>query len=271
MKSIIFFLALASLVSTANTNVSNEDKCRTILDSAKVLVETGDFSLNWEPRIKNKERQAKISKWFETRSFSELICLLKSSNKSHNFYGYLLAVNFHRDSLKNRYSELLNDTTSVQLNAENGLVDLKMTMGKALTLFADELAEEDKAMNRRPDVEKSVALFIREYSSYPTSYKPISFPYFSIGSDNRGLSNFNIRHHYEIKNNHGQTVNIVSAFILDPNLNINVIEPDSSRFISSYPPRLKDWFTDYGRHLDHDDSIKLKYNQTGLSTRQSSL
>lgn len=262
MKQIIFFIGLLGLTQSFNNhksgNTPSKDQCQVVLDSAKVLIETGDFSINWKVNEIDKERQFRISKWFEVRSYADLSCLLKSNNKLHQFYGYMYAAMFHKDSLKNNYADILQDTTSVQYNSENGLVDIKMTLGKLLQGMSKQLAKDQENGNKRPEIESRVSSFIKSYSSYPETYKPISFPYFSMGSDNTGLTNFNIRHEYQIKNNNGRIVTVTSAFVLDPKLAINVIEQDSSSFISTYPPMLEGWFKDYGRPLNPIDSVKLK-------------
>ena len=79
-----------------------------------------------------------------------------------------------------------------------------------------------------------------------------------MGSDNEGLSNFKISHDYEIKNNEGKNVRVVSAFVFDKYLKLNVIEKDSSSYISSYPPKLDYWLKEFGRHLIKSDSLTLR-------------
>jgi hypothetical protein len=264
MKLLLFFIALLGLTQSFNFNhnpgkiYSTENKCKTILDSAYILIQTGDFSINWEAKQIDKERQLEVSKWFEKRSFSDFVCLLESDNKLYKFYGYVYAAMNYQDSLKNTYSYLLNDTTSMQYNTENGLVDTKTTLGGMLKLMSDKIAEDHANMNKRPDIETKVSLFIKEYALYPDTYKSISFPYFSMGSDETGLTDFTITHEYQIKNTQGKSIRVTSAFVLDPKLNINVIEQDSTSYISSYPPKLGDWLKNYGRPLNHDDSVNLK-------------
>ena len=256
---IILFVSTKLYIQRPEICPANADKCKAILDSAKILVQTGEFSINWEPKTFDKERNNRIAIWFQTKSFSELKCLLDSDNKLYKFYAYTLAAMFHKDSLKNNYTNLFNDTSTVQYNTKKGLVDTKMTLGTMVKLMVGKIEEDNVNWNKRPEIETKISLFIKEYSTYPETYTSISFPDFSMSSDNDGLSGYNIRHQYEIKNNSGRIVKVTSAFVLGPKLNISVIEQDSSKYISAIPPKLSDWFAEYGREQNLNDSINLNY------------
>ncbi len=262
MKYILLFSILISLTLSFTSKkyeyISNNEKCNAILDSARILVETGEFTINWKLNKVDKERQLRISRWFESKTFSELKCLLESNNKLYQFYGYMYASMLHKENNKNKYLYLLNDTTSLQFSSEKEVVETKMTLGSTLKEMCEHIIKDRVNINRRPAIEKTISNFIKKYSKYPLTYKSISFPKFSIGSDATGFIDFNIRHKYEIKNNRGQRIKITSAFILDSSLNINVIEKDSSLFISSYPPKLNEWFKEYGRNLNSRDSVELR-------------
>jgi hypothetical protein len=163
----------------------------------------------------------------------------------------------YSDSLWGKYVAILNDTTAVQYQGADGLKATKMTIGVLLKGMYTQILKDKVNSGKRPVVEAKVASFIKSYSFYPDSYKPISFPYFSIGSDNNGLNHFSIRHTYEIKNKNEQTVTTTSQFVLALDLRINVIAQDSTSYISSFPPMLSSWIDSYGRTLNKLDSITL--------------
>lgn len=261
MKTLIFFICLGSIVLSftwKKKDYSKEEDCRTVLDSDRILAGTGEFVFSWKANKPDKETFYRVSKWFEKRSFAELRCLLESNDKAYMFYGYVYAAMSNYDSLGNNYSFLLTDTSSVQYNAAEGLVDTKETMGKLLQLMREEETERQENWKKRPAIEKIVADFIKEYASHPDTYKGISFPFFSMADDREKLTEFKIHHTYEIKNNRGELVSVTSAFVLTPELHINIIAQDSTSFSRSYPPMLTNWLTSYGRPLGHEDSVRLR-------------
>ena len=235
-----------------------KDDCRSILDSATILIQTSEWAVNTKPTIKDQEKNLRIDKWLQKQSFENLTCLLENDNVALKVLGFVYAANLHRDSLFNNYSYLLRDTTTVQLFMADGTSSPKIKLGELLSGMAQTIKEDKDNFAKRPEVEGIVSAFIRQYSTYPNSYKPIAFPYFSMGSDNKGVSGFNIRHDYEIKNNAGKIVRVVSAFVLDKNLKINVIEKDSTSYSYSYPPKLDYWLKEFGRKLNKNDSLLLK-------------
>lgn len=258
-----FFLILIPAILFSAFNQSHKTErhqplnCLEVLDSADVLVQTGEFAIHWKSNKLDKERNLSVSKWFEKRSFSELRCMLESPDKLHNVYGFIFAGMQYADSLKGKYDVLMDDTTSVQYQTPDGLADMKMTVGALLRSMYEQIKEDNRNSSKRPLVEEKVASFIKSYSLYPKTYKPITFPYFSMGSDNKGLTNFSVRHYYQIKNLKGQLVKITSEFVLDLSLNINVIAQDSTSYISSSPPKLSEWLEKYGRQLNQKDSTSL--------------
>jgi hypothetical protein len=221
-------------------------------------VQTGEFSIHWKPLKEDHARNLKVSKWFEQRSFSELKCMLESADKLHNLYGFIYAGMYHSDSLNGRYNALLSDTTSIQFQTSNGLLDSKMTVGEVLTRMYDQIIRDKQNLAKQPQVEQKVSSFIQSYSMYPSTYKSISFPYFSMGRDDKGLTNFSVRHLYQISNKAGKMVKVTSQFVLSPKLNINVIAQDSTSYIAAYPPMITDWLKEYGRQLSTADSVNLR-------------
>jgi hypothetical protein len=77
-------------------------------------------------------------------------------------------------------------------------------------------------------------------------------------SDNKGLSDFKISHDYEIKNNEGKNLRVLSVFVFDKNLRLTVIEKDSSSDVYSSPPQLDYWLKEFGRQLTTSDSSTLR-------------
>ncbi len=259
MKFLELLLAafLLTITSFIPTRENNDNGCQTIVDSATALNQTSSFAVNFKPTIKDNERNLRLDKWFQKLSFKELTCLLDNENISLKAIGFLYAAGFHSDSLLKNYSALLSDTTSIQLYMADGSKSPTMKLGELLSTMTQKLKEDEYNLAKRPKIEENVATFIKEYATYPKTYKPYSFPDFSMGSDNAGLSGFKITHDYEIKNNEGKNVRVVSAFVFDKNLKINVIEKDSSSYISAYPPKLDYWLKEFGRKLTKSDSLNL--------------
>jgi hypothetical protein len=257
---LIFFCCVsASFVTTRDLVLLNiSDDCQTIIDSAKIFVQTSEFAVNEKPTIKDPDRNLRLDKWLRMLSFKNLTCLLENKNISVKATGFMYGLNFHRDSLLKNYSYLLADTTSVQLFMTDRSTSPKMKFGELLSVLIQKIKEDNDNFAKRPEIEDLVSAFIRQYSTYPNTYKPISFPYFSMGSDDTGLNDYKIHHEYEIKNNEGVNVRVVSAFVLDKNLKINIIEKDSTSYSYSYPPKLNYWFKEFGRNLNKDDSLTLE-------------
>ncbi|HEX7845529.1 MAG TPA: hypothetical protein VF476_06960 [Chitinophagaceae bacterium] len=227
------------------------------MDSAKLFVQTSEFAVNARPLLEDNTTQLRLDKWLRQLSFKSWTCLLESDNISFKAVAFTYAGRFHQDSLLRGYSYLLTDTTMVQLFTANGSSSPKIKLGELLSTIMGGIKEDQRNWAKEPEVKKTVSAFIKHYASHPGSYKPISFPLFSMGSDDRGLSGFKVRHEYEIKNNKGVIVKTISAFALDKNLNIHVIEKDSTSYTASYPPKLDYWLTNFGRRLNSNDSITL--------------
>ncbi len=260
MKFLNVFMAIVLCITTSfvsTQNINNSD-CQTIVDSANAFIQTSESAINTKPTIKDKERNLRLDKWLQKLSFKDLSCLLDNESIPLKATGFIYAANFHSDSLLRNYSYLLTDTTTVQFFMADGNTSPKMKLGELLSTMTQKIKEDKDDFAKRPEIEETVSIFIKKYSTYPGTYKPHSFPYFSMGSDNEGLSDFKINHDYEIKNNEGKNVRVVSAFVFDKNLRLNVIEKDSSSYISSYPPKLDYWLKEFGRQLNKNDSLTLR-------------
>lgn len=262
MKTLTILLLATGFLSFNHTSAFRQQRergCGEMLDSADALAGSGSFSIRWEPRKPNEDRELRLSRWFEQRSFSELRCLLESPNKLYALYGYMYAGSRFPDSL-GRYAFLLSDTTSMQYYTPRGLVDMKTTVGNFLQKQQDQINKDHQDMNKRPEVEEKVQAFIKQYASQPGTYKPVSFPLFTLITGEYGSASFSIRHRYFIRDNKGRVAEVTSEFVLDPALTINVIEQDSTKYVSSYPPRLSQWLGRFGRPLNGSDSVALKLN-----------
>jgi hypothetical protein len=257
--SFVSFCFISSCTSTRRSNISiKNNDCQSILDSARVFVLTGEFAVNTIPTIKDNARNLRLDKWLQKLSFKDFTCLLESNDLSIKSVGFMYAVNFNGDSILKKYSYLLSDTTTVQLFMADGRVSPKMKFGELLSEMSQSIQDQKDNFAKKPEIENIVSAFIKKYSAYPDSYKPISFPFFSMGSDNKGLTDFKIHHDYEIKTNKGEDVHVINAFVLDKNLKINIIEKDSTRYSHSIPPKLDYWLKEFGRKLNKEDSIILR-------------
>jgi len=260
MKFLTVFIAIILCITTSfvsTQNINNGD-CQTIVDSANAFIQTSESAINTKPTIKDNERNLRLDKWLQKLSFKDFRCLLNNESISLKAIGFIYAANFHGDSLLKNYSYLLTDTTTVYFFSANGNTSPKMKLGELLSTLTQKIKEDKDDFARKPQIEDTVSIFIKKYSTYPDTYKPHSFPDFSMGSDNEGRSDFKISHDYEIKNNAGKNVRVVSAFVFDKDLKLNVIEKDSSSYISSYPPKLDYWLKEFGRQLTKSDSLNLR-------------
>lgn len=260
MKLLTLSIATVLFLTTSFVTPQNinNDGCQTIIDSANIFIQTSESAINTKPTIKDNVRNLRLDKWLQKLSFKEFRCLLDNESISLKAIGFIYAANFHGDSLLKNYPYLLTDTTVVQFFNANETTSPKMKLGELLSMMTQKIKEDKDNFARRPEIEETVSEFIKKYSTYPGTYKPNSFPDFSMGSDNEGLSDFKITHDYEIKNNDGKNVRVVSAFVFDKNLRLNVIEKDSSSYISSYPPKLDYWLKAFGRQLTKSDSLTLR-------------
>ncbi|HEX6180504.1 MAG TPA: hypothetical protein VFZ47_04615 [Chitinophagaceae bacterium] len=253
---LLCFLA-ATFISTKPTTNLFADNCKNIIDSAKMFVETSDFAVNHKPSKSDPEANLKIDKWLVNLSFKKLTCLLNSKDPSLKAVGFLYASQLYMDSVMKNYSHLLNDTTSVQLYFANGRTSPKMKLGEILTSMVKTFKKTNDQFDKRPEVENIVSNFIRQYATYPETYKPISFPNFRVGFDNEGPTGFNIRHEFELRNNDGKTEKVIYAFALTPKMRITVIEKDSTNYGMAIPSKLESWLKPFGRKLDGKDSTTL--------------
>jgi hypothetical protein len=260
MKFLTVFIAILICITTSfvSTHNINNGDCQTIVDSANAFIQTSESAINTKPTIKDNQRNLRLDKWLQKLSFNEFRCLLENKSISLKAIGFIYAANFHSDSLLKNYPYLLTDTTTVQFFNAYENTSPKMKLGELLSMMTQKIKEDKDNFARRPEIEESVSAFIKKYSTYPDMYRPYSFPDFSMGSDNEGLSHFKISHDYEIKNNEGKNVKVTNAFVFDRNLALNVIEKDSSSYISSYPPKLDYWLKEFGRHLTKSDSLTLR-------------
>lgn len=262
MKFIIvpaFCIALVSFLTIQKNTYPHfkDDPCKAILDSARVMVENGEMTIRWEQRAANYERFNSVSRWIDGRPFAELKCLIGSDHPLYRMYGYLYATMQYLDSVDN-YSYILKDTTSLQMIGDNGIEDAHITIGEYLTKVHEGMKKENEDWAKKPELEGRVKSFIKQYARYPEIYQPISFPFFSLGSETgRRRTDFRLRHVYKIKNNRRQMEKVMSEFVFDEKLNINVIARDSSNTVFSIPPMIGDWLKTYGRHLTKKDSVVL--------------
>lgn len=257
MVFILLFSASFIVIKPLYRTNSGDD-CQEIIDSATVFINTNEYAINTKPTIRDRQRNLKLDNWLRTLSFKKLLCLLDNESVSLKVLGFVYAANSNGDSLMKSYSYLLTDTTTVQFIATDGNASPKMKLGELLSTMTQKIKDDKDNFSKRPEIENLVSKFIKQYSTYPDTYKPISFPYFSVSSGNEGISGFNIRHEYEIKNNEAKTERVVNAFVLDRSLRINVIEKDSSSYISSYPPKLEYWLKEFARKLTKADSAALR-------------
>jgi hypothetical protein len=259
LLALLFSFFVASFIPMKHSkNLVSKDDCQTTIDSANIFILTSESAIDIRPTINDNARNLRLDKWLQKLSFKSFMCLLESKSSSLKALGVVYAARSHMDSLLRFYSYLLSDTTTVQLFKADGSSSPKIKLGIILTKTIDGIKQDNANFAKQPEIENIVSNFIKQYSSYPQSYKPISFPYFSMGSDNKGLTDFKIYHDYKIRNNSRKIVKVTSAFILDKNLRINVIEKDSTRYSFSYPPKFDYWLKEFGRKLNKDDSVLLK-------------
>lgn len=252
----IYFITSYTPIKGINTMANN---CQSILDSANIFAQTSEFAVNMKPSIQDSERNARINKWLQQLSFKQLSCLLKSTSLSLKAVGEIYAERTYSDSLLKNYPYLINDTTAIQLITADGNNVYKLTMGEFLLPMVIQRIKEDKdTLSLEPGIEYIISSFVKQYSTYPNSYKPISFSNFFVNMVDYNLNNINIRHTYMIVNNKGETLTVRSGFNIDNELNVNVIEKDSTSYIYSSPPMLKQWLIEFGKNLNKNDSLKLK-------------
>jgi hypothetical protein len=265
MKSIITFLPavgciiiLSCFPPAQQLDSTSRNDCRSIIDSAKMFVQTNEFAINIKPMINDEARNLRLDKWLQSLSFNELTCLLDNPDLSLKDVGFVYAMHRNSDSLMKNYSHLLTDTTSIRLFAANGEISKPISFGAYMTSSAEKIKRYIDNFNRRPAVENAVSAFIRKYAAYPDSYQPGLFPYYSMGSDNnRQLESFKVRHVYNIKNNSGKLQKNNDVFMFDKNLHLTLIARDSINMGLSYPPNLDYWLSTLGRKLNAADSLTL--------------
>ena len=211
---ILLCFVLTSFIQIDNfSGLNTNDGCKTIIDSAKIFIQTSEVAINIKPTIRDSERNLRLDKWLQKLSFKNLSCLLDNEDVSLKSIGFLYAINNHTDSLLNNYSYLLADTSAVELYMTDGSKSPKRKLGEFLSIMARQTKKDKDNFAKRPEVEEAVSMFIKKYSAYPTTYQPHSFADFSIGSDNRGLTNFKINHDYEIKNNEGKNERVFNVCV----------------------------------------------------------
>lgn len=239
----------------------NDDGCKAILDSAKVMVENGTLTIHQQIRSMNYERFTSVSIWIDHRPFNELKCLLESKNPLYRMYGYVSAGQLYLDSLDKGFSHILNDTTSLQMITPDGLKEMNTTIGGFLKMMHRQIEENNADFAKRPLLESKVKAFINQYAKYPESYQPVSFPFFSMGSETGGaVSDFRLRHLYRIENNRKKPQEVMSEFVFDASLNIRIIAKDSTNLYRVSSPHVSEWLSEYGRTLTAKDSAALSLN-----------
>lgn len=257
-----YLILLFCLFACANSSRSLGSQqsghgCQPIVDSAWVFIQTSEYAVNTRPTLNDRAANLRLDKWLQKLSFQEMQCLLDNESVSLKTLSFIYAIRLYNDSLMARYSSLLTDKTDVELLMADGSPGKKFKLGDLLSAMSRNIKKEEEDFAKAPAVEEAVSAFIRNYSMYPGTYKPVSFPYFSMASDNTGLRNFKVHHKYEIMNNNREMVTAVSAFVVDKDIRINVIAKDSTNYGLSYPPKLGYWLKEFGRKLTASDSLKL--------------
>jgi hypothetical protein len=259
---LFFAVLLSSAFPSVSTwkkgNITAIENCQPIIDSANTFLQTSSFAVGLKPSKEDPERNLSLDKWFQKLSFKSYVCLLESTNASLRAFGFVYAAMLHTDSLLNGYSYLLNDTTGVQIFMENGTTSPKIELGEYLSKVTNQIKSDKSNFSKKPEIERKISWFIKEYATYPETYKPFSFPYFSMGSGREDPYNFQIHHDYEIKSNSQDIVRVINAFALDDKFNIHVIAKDSTNTTAAYPPKLEYWLKEFGRKLNHKDSLALR-------------
>jgi hypothetical protein len=263
MKLIIVLVSIASLSFLTNQKELyyqiDNDPCQAILDSARVAAENGQFTIQSQGRAVNEERFNSVSIWMEHRPYSEFKCLLRSEDRLYRMFGYLNSCQSYLDSVDRDYSFILEDTTSLLVITPDGVQDAHITIGAFLKIVHDQAVRDNANFAKRPLMESKVNAFIKKYAKYPSSYGRKSFPFFSIGNETgQEVTEYRLRHLYNIENIKGKKVEVMSEFVFDPELNIQIIARDSTNLYKVSSPEVSEWFNEFGRKLSKKDSIELK-------------
>src|SRR4029078_10919800 len=134
-----------------------------------------------------------------------------------------------------------------QVITSNGLVDTHTTIGTFLKKLRQRLVEDNANFAKRPLMESKVRDFIKHYASHPETYQPLSFPFFSMGSETgESLTDFRLRHVYKIEYNKKHLKEVMSEFVFDPQLNIRIVAKDSTNLYKVSTPEVAEWFKEFG-------------------------
>ena len=119
-----------------------------------------------------------------------------------------------------------------------------------LSLFAFTSCYDTSPDYAQKDIEAAVKSWILKYAKYPQSYKPESWSQYdygvtvSKGKKVLGEDNYSIRHKHTLRNKDSVLTEFEAYFIVENNLEVNVIEMERSRSIGgSYPPKIKIWMS----------------------------
>lgn len=252
IKTIIITTILLILNWGAHAQASPTES-KIILDSLEVLKQVGGFvdGISYPPTA-DETRYYNITKMLFALPFKEAKKLMADDNKFARAYGISIATIIYIDSLTKLDLELFNDTTSLPLYTQKGIVDGGITIGQFFEMAYLATIEERRTNAKAEDVMAAIVNFIKANSKYSESYEPIEFFDYLWGGDDDNLF-FQIQHKYNLKQKDGKKIETTNFFILDKDFSVIMIETTRSNSLRYFPPELEEWTSKFGNEENITD------------------
>jgi hypothetical protein len=131
-----------------------------------------------------------------------------------------------------------------------------------LTLVGIIACQDTSPDYQQEDIEKAVKSWILKYAKYPQSYKPQSWSQFDFGvtvlkgKKVIGEDSYSIHHRHSLRNKDSVLIEFEAYFIVENDLDVNVIEKERSLSIGgAHPPKTSIWTDLFSRELTQTDSL----------------
>jgi len=222
-------------------------------DSLEVLARCDFFVPGFEPGDELAERVANLVFMINHGyKFDELEQLLHHKNVYINLYAFIAICQNHFEKLTDAHLKITKSGRPVILYDKNGNIKYKTVGFWSNEIYKGNKEERTQNAIYRPPLEVAIKSFILKYALYPQIYLPVSFDLFLNNETYLG-----IRHTYIIKNNAGITDTVKNFFVTNSKNEIQEIAEKVTYTEASYPPKINDWLTKYGRQLSKQDSIDV--------------
>ena len=126
---------------------------------------------------------------------------------------------------------------------------LKVVFITAAILFGCNSSKNKK----KEQVKQRIIEWIKLNADYPKTYLPVSFTDYEevdfSNSDNATEKYYRMAHTYKLNSKENQTIETKSYFVLNGDLNINIISNNATSTLQGVPPSVFEWAVTFGENF----------------------